>query len=415
MYNNKYIFLFNFVFISFSFQKKIQNGIYILNWKKYYLEYKKKNAFISNNFNNNCLFRINNIFTNNSYYYIEQIKKNRSLTYSKKSKSTFFSKKREKDIYLWNIIKKKNEYLIQNKNKCYIIIINNNIICDNIPFDKASGFHLTKIYEEVKENKHDNELIEKEPIDVLIKYIDLWDPKLKRDGIHQINKDYDNEELRYSIRSIMKNIPWVRKIFILMPNKKVRFFKEYDLIKDKIIYINDKDFLGYDSSNPRAFQFNYWKLYKYGISNNFILMDDDYFIGKSLNKNDFFYVQKGKVVPLIITSNFFKIDKESIKMKYDLLKQKAMSSKVEQNKDIFKYCLSSTYLFIINTFNKTLFIPKFTHNAIPVNLKEIKDIYKLVLNSEYKSATIDSLYRHINYSSLSRNNSGTIYQISWSC
>jgi hypothetical protein len=124
-------------------------------------------------------------------------------------------------------------------------------------------------------------------------------------------------------------------------------------------------------------------------------MDDDSFIGKSLNKNDFFYVQKGKVVPLIITSNFFKIDKESIKMKYDLLKQKAMSSKVEQNKDIFKYCLSSTYLFIINTFNKTLIIPKFTHNAIPVNLKEIKDIYKLVLNSEYKSATLDSLYRHI--------------------
>ena len=26
----------------------------------------------------------------------------------------------------------------------------------------------------------------------------------------------------------------------------------------------------------------------------------------------------------------------------------------------------------------------------------IKDIYKLVLNSEYKSATLDSLYRHIN-------------------
>ena len=277
-----------------------------------------------------------------------------------------------------------------------MIIINNNIICDNIPFDKASEFHLTKIYEEVKENKHDNELIEKEPIDVLIKYIDLRDPKLKRDGIHQINKDYDNEELRYSIRSIMKNIPWVRKIFILMPNKKVRFFKEYDLIKDKIIYINDKDFLGYDSSNIDAFLFNYWKLYKYGISNNFIIMDDDCFIGKSLNKNDFFYVQKGKVVPLIITSNFIKIDKESLKMKYDLIRQKAMSSKVEQNGIIFYYKLSSTYLFILDTFNDTLIIPKFTHNAIPVNLKDIKDIYKLVLNSKYKSATLDSLYRHIN-------------------
>ena len=194
----------------------------------------------------------------------------------------------------------------------------------------------------------------------------------------------------------MKNIPWVRKIFILMPNKKVRFFKNYDLIKDKIIYINDKDFLGYDSSNPRAFEFNYWKLYKYGISNNFIIMDDDYFIGKSLNKNDFFYVEKGKVVPLIITSDFIMIDKESIKIQYDLLRKKAMESKEEQNKDIFDYCLSLTYLFIINTFNETLIVPKFTHNAIPVNLKELKEIYKLVLNSEYKSTTLDSLYRNIN-------------------
>ena len=212
---------------------------------------------ISNDFTDNSLFRINNSIQNNSYYYIEQIKTNRALTYSRKSKSTLFSKKSDRNIYLWNIIKFENKYLIQNKNKCYIIIINNRIICDNIPFDKASLFNLTKIYEEVKENKHDNKLIEKEPIDILIKYIDLRDPELKRDNIHQINKDYDNEELRYSIRSIMKNIPWVRKIFILMPNKKVRFFKNYDLIKDKIIYINDKDFLGYDSSNPRAFEFNY--------------------------------------------------------------------------------------------------------------------------------------------------------------
>ena len=83
----------------------------------------------------------------------------------------------------------------------------------------------------------------------MIKYIDLNDPNLNRKGIHQIEKDYDNEELRYSIRSIFKNIPWVRKIFILMPNEKVRYFKRNNLIKNKIVYIKDKDFLGYESSN----------------------------------------------------------------------------------------------------------------------------------------------------------------------
>ena len=47
-----------------------------------------------------------------------------------------------------------------------------------------------------------NKIIENEAIDILIKYIDLRDPSLKRNGIHQIEKDFDNEELRYSIRSI---------------------------------------------------------------------------------------------------------------------------------------------------------------------------------------------------------------------
>ena len=34
-----------------------------------------------------------------------------------------------------------------------------------------------------------------------------------------------------------------------MPNKKIRYFKDYNLIKDKIVYVKDKDILGYDSSN----------------------------------------------------------------------------------------------------------------------------------------------------------------------
>ena len=70
----------------------------------------------------------------------------------------------------------------------------------------------------------------------MIKYIDLRDPNLLRNGIHQISKDYDNEELRYSLRSILINIPWVRKIFILMPNDKVRFLKDYS-IGGKIIKV----------------------------------------------------------------------------------------------------------------------------------------------------------------------------------
>ena len=114
--------------------------------------------------------------------------------------------------------------------------------------------------------------------------------------------------IRYSIRSIIKNIPWIRKIFILMPNEKTRYFKNSSLIKDKIIYIKDKDLIGFDSSNSNLFQFNYWKMKKFGISDNFIAMDDDCFIGKKLQKKGFFYVENGKVLPYIITSKFLKIN-----------------------------------------------------------------------------------------------------------
>ena len=135
------------------------------------------------------------------------------------------------------------------------------VFCNYIPVEKASSFKLSKIFSEVKSKKNpiNVEILNKEPIDVLIKYIDIRDPNIKRDGIFQVEKDYDNEELRYSLRSILNNIPWIRKIFILMPNEKVRFFKDYNLIKDKIVYVKDKDILGYESSNCNAFLFRYWK------------------------------------------------------------------------------------------------------------------------------------------------------------
>ena len=99
---------------------------------------------------------------------------------------------------------------------------------------------------------------------------------MNRTGIKQIQKDEDNEELRYSVRSILKYIPWVRKIFILMPSEKVKYFKPYDEIMEKIVYVKDKDVLGYESANIYAFTFNLFRLEKFGLANNFIYMDDDF-------------------------------------------------------------------------------------------------------------------------------------------
>ena len=223
----------------------------------------------------------------------------------------------------------------------------------------------------------------------------LKDPFLNRSGIAQIKKDYENEELRYAVRSILKYIPWVRKIFILMPNEKVQFFKDYELIKEKIVYVKDKDLLGYDSSNSYAFQFRYWKMKKFNISDNFIVMDDDYFISGPLKKSDFFYNENGKVIPAIISPNFLSMNEITAVKKMNKYLKSVLKYKREQSGEMFEYSLHLTYLFFIKLFNNNIVVPKYTHNAFPVNINDLKEIYDLIYGSEYRAYTLDSLYRHL--------------------
>ena len=394
------------LYICFSFQKPVNNGVYNMIIDEINVYYYKGAVLLSKDFiYPNSFIRIRKISGNfnDTLYNIEEIDKKYKLSYLENKELIFNKLKNE--LQLWNFIKiNENNFVIKNHNtNCYIAINNYKLICDNIPFEKATQFQLVKIYSDVDEvnNIVDSKLIDNEPIDILIKYIDLRDPTLKRNGIHQIEKDYDNEELRYSIRSILTNISWIRKIYILMPNEKVRYFKDYNLIKEKIIYIKDKDLLGYDSSNCNAFLFRYWKMKKFGISDNIIIMDDDCFIGTTLQKSDFFHVDHGKVVPSIITSNFIKLDKKQIELNCDEYREKAKNSVEEQNDDIFNYSKFLTFLFVLNIFNisyhDNTYIPKFTHNAIPINLKDAKEIYDFVYKSKYRNTTLDSLYRHYEY------------------
>ena len=401
--NNIIAILYNL--ISFAILKYIKNGIYNILNENQYVTYHKTEIYLSNNFNKNTFLKVVKVsgYLNNSLFRIEQIESSNKMIYLKNEEISFRGSINNLD--LWKIIKTNKEtYIIQNINKCYIIIKNNKFFCQYIQENIASKFIFIKIYNEVNKHTDNNinkEILKNEPIDILIKYIDLRDKNLKRNGIHQIEKDYDNEELRYSLRGIIYNIPWIRKIFILMPNNKVRYFKDYNLIRDKIVYVNDKDLLGYDSSNFNAFLFRYWKMNKFGISNNFIIMDDDYFIGKKLNKNDFFYIEKGRVVPSIVTSNFIKLEPKSVEKKLELYKNRVKQIKEEQGEDEWNLSISLTFSFILKFFNisndNSIYVPKFTHNAIPVNIRELKEVYFLAYNSEYKYSTLDCLYRISGY------------------
>ena len=320
-----------------------------------------------------------------------------------------------KDKMLWyikldNSNKNRNEtqIILQNKfnlkyleinviNETYSTLICNSSNYRSIEYYKAV-FTLTKIFELGYTKQEHMNFIENEPIDIVIKYIDLSDKELNREGIKQVKKDEDNQELKYSVRSIIQYAPWVRKIFIIMPNKKVRYFKPYDEIKDKFVYIKDKDLIGFDSANSAVFQFNLFRLKSFGLSDNFIYMDDDYFFGKELKKSDFFYYDEEikKVLPFVCAHDFKEMDyNETISLYNKLFDSKKM---LDPHKFWgWKLSILASEKLLLENFNiKPMITSFFTHVAVPLNIHDIEECYDLILRRyKYIEETLYSLERHI--------------------
>ena len=388
----KCILLLSLIYLAYNtvVEEELIPGVYnfIFN-EQYFLYYKKNNIKYGKSLKckEESNFRIK-MNTTDNYYKIEHATSNSKLIGNPgKLKIKSDSDKNE---FQWTFIKniESNQYIIKNKNGCYI---SNKLSCEE-SIEKSLKFNIVMIYEEVEHSEEDLELIEKEPIDIIIKYIDLSDPNLVREGIPQIKKDQDNEELRYNVRSILKNIPWVRKIFIVMPNKKVKYFKDYDSIKEKIVYVYDKDLLGFDSANSVTFAFCFWMMEKFNISENYILMDDDCFIGKPLKKSDFFYVQNGKVVPSIVSTRYTEYTLEMAKKESKKYKK---GIKNNQCSDDFWYTVFNGYLYLLKEYGSPLIIPVFTHNSIPCNIHDTKELYNIANNSEYRYQTLYSIIREV--------------------
>ena len=212
----------------------------------FFFTIKNKNILLSNQQTN---FRL--IFIKFNKFFIES-RAHKRLGISSNNNIIIYEKKENPSLgyILWNIIKiNNNKFLIQNEfNKKYLEVNNNILQCKNnysyfynsmnnkTKINYHFIFNFIKVFEEGIIKKNYLRFIQKEPIDLVIKYIDLTDKNLTRIGIKQIYKDIDNEELRYSIRSILEYIPWIRNIYIIMPNEKVKFFKSIEEIKDKISY-----------------------------------------------------------------------------------------------------------------------------------------------------------------------------------
>ena len=362
--------------------------------------------FIFKKLSDNHTFKF--IRNKNNNYYIRLVQSVAFLAINKNGAVTVTNNLKNGKQMEWEIRRVgKHLYIIQNNyNKKYLENYNNIPRCiNNLPENSKSRdspikkflFKFLKFYEEVEITPEHEKIIEAEPIDLVIKYIDLTDPALNRTGIKQIKKDEDHEELRYSIRSIHQYIPWVRKIFILMPNERVRFFKPYEEIKEKIVYVKDKDVLGFDSANIYAFTFNLFRMEKFGLSQNFIYMDDDFFIGQKLKKSNFFYYDETekKVVPSLANHYFYEMTKKNTMPNYNYYFGKRKEFSFQGYNEYILSVLTTKKFFLDHYSNITLIHCETTHNAIAYNIQDLKEIYDVVINNyEYAREMFASTARY---------------------
>ena len=106
----------------------------------------------------------------------------------------------------------------------------------------------------------------------------------------------NNDELKYSLRSVERYAPWIRNIFILTYNQKPKWL---DISNPKIKIIDQNNILP-DKSLP-CFNSNVLEHFLYKIPNlseHFLLSNDDMFLNRTVLPSTFFAVDGYPIIRL---------------------------------------------------------------------------------------------------------------------
>ncbi|MCL2400033.1 MAG: stealth family protein [Defluviitaleaceae bacterium] len=135
-------------------------------------------------------------------------------------------------------------------------------------------------------------------IDFIIPWVDgsdpIWieefneySPKKKNLSIDILNERYrENGLLRYWFRGIEKNAPWVRKIFFVTSGQKPEWL---NLNHHKLVWVKHSDFIPQEYLPTFSCRPIHIHLHKIkGLSDNFVLFDDDMYILNPINKDYYF-------------------------------------------------------------------------------------------------------------------------------
>ena len=125
-------------------------------------------------------------------------------------------------------------------------------------------------------------------------------------------------------------------------------------------------------------------------------MEDDFFIGKPLKKSDFFYFdeREKRVCPFLLNRYFNEMNKSEVLNNYNEL-YKIKNSLFPHSRLGWWLSIFCTNKYFIERFKIPLIDALFTHNAIPENIDDLKEIFNEIKYYEYINETLLSKERFI--------------------
>jgi len=194
-------------------------------------------------------------------------------------------------------------------------------------------------------------------------------PYLKKE-INTTGRYQDNQELKYSLRSIDKHLPWIRKIFIVTDNQIPPFL---DVNHPKIEIVDHSTLLPKSilpTFNSSVLDYFIYKIPD--LSEHFLYANDDMFVNADLPPSFFFQdglpIMRMKYNPLI-------------KLKIQL--KKGLNIKINN----YRLAIENAYTIFKKKYNR--FYPITSHHNVDAGLKSD---YKAIVEEVFKEELDASFY-----------------------
>ena len=207
-------------------------------------------------------------------------------------------------------------------------------VVQSFKLPKAEGRHSNEkdlIYDENEEIQIPHKQYPSDfPVDLVITWVNGSDPEwtkkkerfekmynIKSSKLVLRSRFLDIGELKYNLRIITKNLPWIRKIFILTDKQRPSWLKKS--WNSKVTIVSHSDIFpkaALPVFNSNNIEFHMHKIP--GLAEHFIYLNDDVFISRPSNKSTFFTEEGLPIIPCIIYNwtNHAEIAEKLIKIKY---------------------------------------------------------------------------------------------------